>query len=470
MSVMVSRTGNTTLMPPTSPPARGAVDASELALVWMFPRPSEPAVSLRLDGNLERVIGREEECQIRLPGNDVSRRHASLRVDSSGSFVTIVDLGSRNGVHVNGHRVAASPLKAGDVVRLGGWLGVVTRAPGAWKEIAPGLLGGAALQTALAPLQRASASDLPIILEGETGTGKEVVTRAIHLWSGRSGPLVAVNCAAMPDALAEGELFGYRRGAFTGAERASPGFFRTADLGTLLLDEVTDLPLALQAKLLRVLEEREVQPLGEPRPIPVDVRVIVAGQQSLMEAVRQGRFRPDLLARLDGLTVKLPPLRNRREDVSPLFSHFLKEFGQGRTPAVEGDLLERLCLHDWPFNIRELVLLVRRLIVLHGGEPTLRASHLPERIGDPSVPVTANPGADAAPSGRPAPPAPGHGAGPVGIEPVELPALVAALRASGGNVARAAAMLGITRQRAYRLMEGKAVDLEALRNHEEGLP
>ena len=188
-------------------------------------------------------------------------------------------------------------------------MGIVTASPAPFEEIGPGLWGGGALQAALAPLRQAAASDLPIVLEGETGCGKEVVTRTLHRWSGRSGPLVAVNCAALPEGLAEGELFGYRRGAFTGAERASVGYFRGADAGTLLLDEVSDLPLVLQAKLLRVLEERAVQPLGETRPVPIDVRVVVAGQQPLMEVMRAGRFRADLLARLDGLTVRLPPLR-----------------------------------------------------------------------------------------------------------------------------------------------------------------
>jgi DNA-binding NtrC family response regulator len=388
-----------------------------------------------------------------------------LRKTEAGFGIELADLGSRNGIHVNGLQVSSAPLKCGDVVRLGGWIGVVTDAPGAFEEIAPGLWGGALLQEALAPLRRAAPSDLPVIIEGETGTGKEVVARSIHKWSGRAGPFVGVNCAALPEALAEGELFGYRRGAFSGADKASPGFFRSADGGTLLLDEVTDLPLSLQAKLLRVLEEHEVQPLGEPRPIPIDVRVVVAGQVSLLEASRQGRFRPDLLARLDGVTVKLPPLRSRSEDVPPLFSQFLTDAGQGRAPAVEGDLVERLCLHDWPFNVRELLLLARRLVVLHGGDSTLRASHLPERIGDPSAsraPVESA----AAKSIAAGPLAPAVSVGPA--EPVELPALVAALRASGGNVARAAAMLGVTRQRAYRLMDGKAIDLEALRNPEPG--
>jgi len=458
---MGSDVGNTTVAA-TSGEARG-ITAPDLALVWLFPRPSESAVSLRWEGPEERVIGREEGCAIRLLGIDVSRRHATLRRTGPEFGTELVDLGSRNGIHVNGCQVSAAYLKGGDVVRLGGWIGVVTDTPGVFKEIAPGLLGGAALQAALAPFGRAAASDLPIVIEGETGTGKEVVARGIHQWSGRAGPFVGVNCAALPEALAEGELFGYRRGAFTGADKASPGFFRSADRGTLLLDEVTDLPAALQAKLLRVLEEREVQPLGEARPVPIDVRVVAAGQVSLLEASRQGRFRPDLLARLDGVTVKLPPLRSRREDVPPLFSHFLAELGQGHAPAVDGDLVERLCLHDWPFNVRELLLLARRLVVLHGGESTLRALHLPDRMSGRPGPRTPTDGVQAK-SSPASPPAAAASTAPA--EPVELPALVTALRASSGNVARAAAMLGITRQRAYRLMDGKAIDLEGLRGQE----
>jgi transcriptional regulator with AAA-type ATPase domain len=445
---MRSESGGTTITTAGSP--RRGVDSPQLTLAWLFPRPGEPAVSLVWEGDDELTIGREEACRVRLAGNDISRRHAALARSGPERALAIRDLGSRNGIRVNGRAVASAPLGAGDVVRLGGWIGVVTALPGPFGEIAPGLLGGGALQAALAPLKVAAPSDLPIVLEGETGTGKEVVARSLHRWSGRPGPFLAVNCAALPEGLAEGELFGYRRGAFTGADRASPGFFRSAEGGTLLLDEVSDLPLPLQAKLLRVLEEREVQPLGEARPVPIDVRIVVAGQQSLIEAARQGRFRADLLARLDGLTVRLPPLRSRREDVPPLFSHLLGELTGGRAPAVEGDVVERLSVYDWPFNVRELVLLVRRLLVLHGAESTLAARHLPDRIAAR---------AEDEPAAAPAPP-PAGGSG----DSVELPALIVALRASGGNVARASAMLGITRQRAYRLMEGQAVDLESLRN------
>ena len=456
---MSSEGGNTTVTEARAPAAKALVSPTS-ALVWLFPRSGMEPIDLgSAAGDL--TIGRDEGCAVQLIGNDVSRRHAVLRGSLGGGGLRIADLGSRNGVRVNGRSVPEAEIHTGDVVRLGGWIGVVTAHPGALREIAPGLWGGARLDAALEPLRRAAPSDLPIVLQGETGTGKEVVTRALHGWSGRTGPLVAVNCAALPANLAEGELFGYRRGAFTGADRASPGFFRSADGGTLLLDEISDLPLALQAKLLRVLEERAVQPLGETRPVPVDVRIVVAGQQPLVDAVRAKAFRADLLARLDGLTVELPPLRDRREDVLPLFCRLLEEAGQGRAPAIDSDLAERLCIHDWPFNVRELVLLVRRLVALHGTGTTLQASQLPSRIGEAAAARPVHP-----PSTSTRGPAPVMGS-PASQEPVQLPALIAALRASRGVVARAAALLGISRQRAYRLMEAQGVDLEGLRGEPE---
>jgi transcriptional regulator with GAF, ATPase, and Fis domain len=448
--------GSTTV---TEVGAPGPVDrSSPLALVWVFPLVTLTASELTAAGG-SLVIGRDEACDVRLSGDGVSRRHALLRQEQPQHALVIEDQGSRNGVRVNGRLVAAARLVAGDVVRLGGWVAVVTAKPGEFSEVMPGLFGGRRLREVVAPLERAATSDLPVVLEGETGTGKEVVARALHGYSRRTGPFVGVNCAALPEGLAEAELFGYRRGAFTGAERASSGFFRSAAHGTLLLDEVSDLPLPLQAKLLRVLEQREVQPLGEMRPVAVDVRLVVAGQQSLARAALEGRFRADLLARVEGVTVVLPPLRERREDVLPLFTRLMAAHGTGAVPAVESDFVERLVLHDWPFNVRELVLLVKRLRVLHGEEATLRAEHLPERMlaARASSPEHAPPAAKSSPAApRPE------------VDGVELPALVAALRTSGGNVARASQLLGITRQRAYRLMEGQGVDLDALRKPEGG--
>ncbi len=228
---MSSVGGNTTV---TEAASAASVDSQEATLLWLFPRSSAP-VALHGGRKRELTIGRDEASAVCLTGNDVSRRHAVLHIDpgspdSPGSGVRIADLGSRNGVRVNGRPVSEAQIGVGDVVRLGGWVGVVAASAGAFTEIAPGLWGGATLQAALAPLRTAAASDLPIVLEGETGTGKELATRALHRWSGRSGPLSAVNCAALPEGLAEGELFGYRRGAFTGADRASAGFFRGAQV------------------------------------------------------------------------------------------------------------------------------------------------------------------------------------------------------------------------------------------------
>jgi transcriptional regulator with AAA-type ATPase domain len=437
--------------------SRAAEQSAPLVLAWLFPQTDGPVLALsELAG--EAYIGRDEDCAASLAGQDVSRRHAVLR--AQGPHRILTDLDSRNGTWVNGRRVRSVVLSDGDVVRVGGWVGVVTRSAGPFGALAPGLFGGEALRRALGAAEAAARSDLPIVLEGETGTGKEAVAKAIHAWSGRRGPLVAVNCAALPEPLAEGELFGYRRGAFTGAEQASPGHFRAAQHGTLLLDEICELPLPLQAKLLRVLEEREVQPLGEARPVKLDVRVLTAAQRSLAQAVAEGEFRADLYARLDGLTLKLPPLRQRKADVPYLFARLLLSASGARPPAVDVRLVEQLCLYDWPFNVRELALVVKRLLVLHGGEPKLKAQHLPERLarvaGKPS------------PDERSQEPPVAEAGAVANTEPPDLPRLLSALRASGGNVARAAQALGISRQRAYRLMQQHPeVSLADLRDEAE---
>jgi DNA-binding NtrC family response regulator len=434
----------------TSPGTRrGPAAPAPLSLAWLFPRPGEPAPLLDLAPGKELIFGRDESCEVRLPDPDVSRRH--LRVHREGADTVLTDLGSRNGTRVNGRPASSARLALGDIVRVGGWIGVVTQHLGPATEMAPGLVAGPLLRAALEGVMRAAESDLPVILEGETGTGKEVVARAIHTWSKRSGPFAAINCAALGEGLAEGELFGYRRGAFTGAERASPGLFRAAQGGTLLLDEVADLSLPIQAKLLRVLEQREVHPLGEPRPVAIDARIVVATQEPLRDVVARHQFRPDLLARLDGITVRLPPLRERPGDVPALFTRTFTAESGGPAPALEADFVESLCVYDWPFNVREVVLLARRLRILCGAQPLLRARDLPPAM---------------LPEAEPTPPEPTSEPDVLAPElgEVELmPALISALRTSSGNVAQAAAVLGISRQRAYRLMHEEAIDLEALR-------
>ena len=424
-----------------------------LSIRWLFPiaGSATPAVTGQL------LMGRASDCQIVLEGTEASRHHAELV--RHGPLVLLRDRGSRNGTFLNGARIAEMPLASGNIVRVGEWIGVVvdadsTPAESGFQRIAENLLGGHELAQALEPAWRGAKSELPVVLEGETGTGKERVARAIHAWSERRGPFLAVNCAALPEALAEGELFGYRRGAFTGADRANPGHFQAANGGTLLLDEIGDLPAALQAKLLRVLEEREVLPLGESKPVPVDVRIVAAGQEPLRQAVTAKRFRGDLFARLDGITVRLPSLRSRIGDVPPLFRHFLAELSTGAVPVLEPRLIEQLCLYDWPFNVRELELLTRRLVTLHAHEGTLKRSHLPPEMRE----VT--PSQKGGASGDSSPPGPIM---QVDRAANDLRLLLAALREHKGNVAHAAAAIGISRQRAYRLMSSSDVDLEALR-------
>ena len=430
---------------PSDQSARARVATHRLGVRWVFP---DLAGAVAMPSGQALTIGRGEECSVVLRGTEISRRHAELRLE--GGALHIRDLESRNGVFVGGVRVGEAILGVGDVIRLGEWVGVVApireRDPSpAFAEIAPGLLGGPTLAFALELGLRAARSTLPLVLQGETGTGKEVTARAIHELSGREGPFVGVNCAALPEALAEAELFGYRRGAFTGAESAHVGHFRAAQGGTLLLDELTDLALPVQAKLLRVLEERRVVPLGESTPVVLDVRVIAATQQPLAEAVLAKRFRADLFARLDGLTVQLPPLRERPEDLGYLVQELLRKHSGGRSVAVEATFIERLCLHDWPFNLRELDLLIRRLLVLHGQEASLKLEHLPERLREATE-------VDA------------QGQASETQEPRELALLTAQLRRHKGNLARAAAEIGISRQRAYRLLEGSELDLESFRN------
>jgi transcriptional regulator with PAS, ATPase and Fis domain len=386
-------------------------------------------------------VGRDPSCDTVLEGTEVSRRHAELRVD--GPMLAVRDLESRNGIYVNGVKTTDAPLGPGDLLRCGEWLGVaVTDAdPAGLREIAPGWHGGPALAAAVAPA-RGAAADLSIVIQGETGTGKEGVASAIHQWRRRSGPFVAVNCAALPTNMAEAELFGYRKGSFTGADRASPGVFRAANGGTLFLDEVLELSPGVQAKLLRVLQEREVQGLGETAPVAVDVAVVAAAQSPMADAVRAGRFRPDLQARLDGITIVLPPLRERRDDIVPLFREFLREHAGGRPPELDPKFVEALALYDWPLNVRELQTLARRLLTTHGQEPLLRRSHLPEAF--------ARGKAAPAPKGGAAAPEKGPRR-PVGDE-AEFTSLVAALREHGNRVAKAAQAIGISRARAYRLL------------------
>lgn len=222
---------------------------------------------------------------------------------------------------------------------------------------------------ALDRARQAAASGADVLIEAESGTGKELVARLIHRLSPRRDyPFIAVNCSAFPETLLESELFGYARGAFTGAVLAKPGKFELAHRGTLLLDEVGEMPLGLQPKLLRVLQEREFDRLGDTRSVRVDVRVISTTNRTLSEMVREGKFRADLFYRLNVIPLSLPPLRERREDVRELAEHFLRLYApQGKCLRLSPEFIERLELHTWPGNVRELANCLRRAVALATG-------------------------------------------------------------------------------------------------------
>jgi two-component system response regulator GlrR len=207
-------------------------------------------------------------------------------------------------------------------------------------------------------VSRIANTESTVYVHGESGTGKELIAKAIHLASDRKNkPFVAINCAALPEALLESQLFGHERGAFTGAVKSTKGLFTQAHLGTIFLDEIGDMPLPIQAKLLRVLQERQFYPLGGEKPVEVDVRVIVATQKDLAEQVKQGLFREDLFYRIHVIPIHLPQLRERKEDILPLVEHFLKKFNQQMKKGVKGltpGAMQRLMLHEWPGNVREL--------------------------------------------------------------------------------------------------------------------
>jgi formate hydrogenlyase transcriptional activator len=215
-------------------------------------------------------------------------------------------------------------------------------------------------------------ADSTVLLLGETGTGKELIARAIHDQSPRRGkPFVAVNCAALPESLVESELFGYEKGAFTGALTRKPGKFELADSGTLFLDEIGDLPAQAQAKLLRVLQEREVQRVGSTRGVPINVRLISATNQDLRVGMQSGQFRQDLFYRLSVFPIRVPALRERIEDIPRLATHFLRRFAERQhtpVPRLADGVCEQLMAYDWPGNVRELQNVIERAVIIaHGG-------------------------------------------------------------------------------------------------------
>ncbi|MCB9601603.1 MAG: sigma 54-interacting transcriptional regulator [Sandaracinus sp.] len=374
----------------------------------------------------EVVVGRGADCGLRLDDDSVSRHHASFAPTRGG--VSVKDLASRNGVFVDGERLdGARFVPFGACVRVGRSLFVAAEeSPSSEREPSFGLVGGASLAPLRRRIRQLASTTLSVWIRGETGSGKELVARALHEASGRTGELVSVNCAAIPESLVDSELFGHVRGAYSGAERARDGLVVRAHRGTLFLDELGDLPLAMQAKLLRVLEDGVVRALGRDEGRAVDVRVVAATHHDLRRLAADGAFRADLLYRLAAAEIEVPPLRARREDLPELIEHFVAE-----GPKPDLGAMEALFGHRWPGNVRELrnVVLAASAMAHEEGLEAFEGRHLPPL-------ATAD--------------APARDELRVRIEE--------ALRAHAGNVSAAAKALGMRRPGLYESMVRLGID------------
>lgn len=415
----------------------------EPVLHWIFP---EPRTTRIRSGTT--LLGRSVECDVVLGGPSASRRHATL-VREAGRL-RVHDERSRNGVRVNGHRCTESSLASGDVLCLADHVAVVEwGAPANFEdfgEVRPGVWGSAWLRRALEPAERVAPSRLSVLIQGESGTGKEAFARAVHGWSGRTGEYVAVNCAAITETLVDAELFGHEKGAFTGADRPRVGHVERASEGTLFLDEVGELSPAAQAKLLRVIQEGEVLRVGGRASKRVDVRWIAATHRDLIREVEAGRFRLDLYHRLAGLTIRIPPLRQRRVDILPLFQHFVHA-GGGRGVTLSAELVETLCCHWWPGNVRELSSTAESMLRIVGDGVAWRREDLPtEHLMLPQQPMAVEPETNVSP-----------------LEDRET--LLQELRAARGNVTSVARKLRHSRQTIYTALKRHDLteELERLR-------
>ena len=386
----------------------------------MLERLDEVIVARNQAGRIER---KTRSATVYVGDFQVSRQHLAIRSAPNGW--KLVDLGSKNGTAVNGERVNTAMLADGDIIEAGGAMLMFLQDNSTRSDAGDRELVAAAwppsfqtlsleLESRIQQIQKIAPAGVPVLVRGETGTGKELMARAIHEVSGRRGPFVPVNCGALPRDLIESELFGHRRGAFSGATADREGLVRRAHQGTLFLDEIAELPPDAQTALLRVLQDGEVRPVGATDAVKVDVRVVAATHQDLKQRLVDGRFRSDLYGRIAGFEIFLPPLRDRREDLGMLIAATLSTVCPDPTRITLSKSVARaLFRYAWPQNIRELENAVRAAVGLcEGGE--IQIEHLPRAIRQQDLPP---PGAELSAKDR-----------------ALREQLIALLRQSGGNV------------------------------------
>jgi transcriptional regulator with PAS, ATPase and Fis domain len=391
------------------------------------------------------TIGTGDGVDMRLTDDTVSREH--LRISLRPDGVHLRDEGSTNGTWIGNMRVSEVTLAAGVSLTLGSTTvslqieSVPIALPVSQSARFGDALGESPpMRHLFAILERAAASDVTVLLEGESGVGKEVLAHAVHARSARAGgPFVAVDCGAIPPTLIESELFGHERGAFTGADRARVGAFEQANGGTLFLDEIGELPLDMQPKLLRVLETREVRPVGARGTRPLDVRIVAATNRNLAEASRTGSFRLDLFYRLAVVRAVVPPLRDRREDILPLARAFLRRTPASTTADVPPDLASMLAAYAWPGNVRELRNVMERYAVLGPN---------PGALFDAAVPAAGGGGAHEDLSHLTY-----HEARRIAIDRFERSYLPAVLARAGNVVVRAAQLADVGRGSFHRMLQ-----------------
>lgn len=424
--------------------------------------------SLRIGRGEARALLQVDDATqaLEVPDSRMSGTHA--RIIQDGTSLVLADAGSTNGTLVNGEPVAIHELSEGDIVELGQTIFLYREIDEESAGSASGLdlsavasaLGFATLDPNLARrlerLARVAPSPLSILLLGETGTGKEVLARGLHVLSQRPGPFIAVNCGAIPHNLVESHLFGHVRGAFSGALKDELGLVRSAQFGTLLLDEIGDLPASSQAALLRVLQESEVQPVGSTRTAKVDVRIVAATHMPIEDLVERGTFRRDLYARLAGYTFPLAPLRERVVDLGLLVAALLAagKLGPRRDVRMESNVARAMIRHDWPMNVREL-------------EKALSAAYLLAEDGiitaeDLPATLAASLGLAEAPEAVSAPPATtgtalDDAAAPE-VDPDQRALLVALLAEHNGNLSAVARAMRTSRSHVHRLRKRYEID------------